>query len=102
MEKSYVPRCRRKFNKKLKPIIIERLLNPSNEGFCLFENNLTEILFIKRCFWTTTSKKDIKINCYAIDKFFVEVVYDARHDVITEIRSFKYGYYIDQYTSNPL
>ena len=24
--------------------------------------------------------KDIKINCYALDKFFVEVVYDAQHN----------------------
>ena len=34
--------------------------------------------------------KEIKINCYAIDKFFVEVVCDAQHNVITEVRSFKY------------
>ena len=41
--------------------------------------------------------KDIKINCYAIDKFFVEVVYDAEHNVITEARSFKYGHSLDRY-----
>ena len=41
--------------------------------------------------------KDIKINCYAIDKFFVEVVYDAIHNVITEVRSFKYGHELDKY-----
>ena len=29
-----------------------------------------------------------RCNCYAIDKFFVEVVYDAQHNTITEIRSF--------------
>ena len=39
--------------------------------------------------------KDIRINCYAIDKFFVEVVYDAEHNVITEVRSFKYGHSLD-------
>ena len=33
--------------------------------------------------------KDIQINCYAIDKFFVEIVYDAQHNVITEVWSFK-------------
>ena len=33
--------------------------------------------------------KDIRINCYAIDKFFVEVVYDAENNVITEVKSFK-------------
>lgn len=41
--------------------------------------------------------QDIKINCYAIDKFFVEVVYDAEHNTITEVRSFKYGYSLDKY-----
>ena len=41
--------------------------------------------------------KDIKINCYAIDKFFVEVVYDAEHNAITEIKSFKYGHSLDKY-----
>jgi hypothetical protein len=42
--------------------------------------------------------KDIKINCYAIDKFFVEVVYDAEHNTITEVRSFKYGHRLDKYS----
>jgi hypothetical protein len=41
--------------------------------------------------------KDIKINCYAIDKFFVEVVYDAEHNTKTEVRSFKYGHSLDKY-----
>ena len=41
--------------------------------------------------------QDIKINCYAIDKFFVEVVYDAEHNTITEVRSFKYGHSLDKY-----
>ena len=37
-----------------------------------------------------------RCNCYAIDKFFVEVVYDAEHNTITEIRSFKTGYLLDK------
>jgi len=41
--------------------------------------------------------KDIKINSYAIDTFFVEVVYDAEHNTIAEVRSFKYGYSLDNY-----
>jgi hypothetical protein len=41
--------------------------------------------------------KDIKINCYAIDKFFVEVVYDGEQNAITEVRSFKYGHSLDKY-----
>ena len=41
--------------------------------------------------------KNIRINCYAIDKFFVEVVYDVEQNVITEVRSFKYGHELDKY-----
>ena len=41
--------------------------------------------------------KEERCNCYAIDKFFVEVVYDAEHNTITEIRSFKTGHLLDKY-----
>ena len=41
--------------------------------------------------------QDIRINCYTIDKFFVEVVYNAEHNTITEVRSFKYGHSLDKY-----
>ncbi len=41
--------------------------------------------------------KDTRIGCYAIDKFFVEVVYDGEHNVIKEVRSFKYGHSLDKY-----
>ena len=34
---------------------------------------------------------DIRLNCYAIENFFVEVVYDGEQNVITEFRSFKTG-----------
>ena len=43
--------------------------------------------------------KDIRINCYAIDRFFVEVVYDAEHNTITEVRSFKSGHLLDKYSA---
>jgi len=43
--------------------------------------------------------EDIRINCYAIDKFFVEVVYDGEHNVITEVRSFKSGHSLDKYSA---
>ena len=39
-----------------------------------------------------------RCNCYAIDKFFVEVVYDAEHNTITEVRSFKTGHLLDKYS----
>jgi hypothetical protein len=35
--------------------------------------------------------EDIRINCYAIDKLFVELVYNTEFNTITEVRSFKYG-----------
>ena len=41
---------------------------------------------------------DIRINCYAIDKFFVEVFYDGEQNVIPEVRSFKYGHSLDKYS----
>ena len=40
-----------------------------------------------------------KCNCYAIDKFFVEVVYNSEHNTITEIRSFKSGHSLDKYSA---
>ncbi len=35
---------------------------------------------------------------YAVDKFFVEVVYDGGFNAITEVRSFKYGRSLDKYS----
>jgi len=42
--------------------------------------------------------KEESINCYALDKFFVEVVYDGEQNVITEVRSFKSGHSLDKYS----
>jgi outer membrane receptor for monomeric catechols len=39
-----------------------------------------------------------RCNCYAIDKFFVEVVYNAEYNTITELRSFKTGKSLDKYS----
>ncbi len=33
------------------------------------------------------------------DGLFVEVVYDAEQNVITEVRSFKYGHSLDKYSA---
>ncbi len=41
-----------------------------------------------------------RINCYAIDMFFVEVVYDSEEIKIVEVRSFKEGYLLDKYSPN--
>ncbi len=39
-----------------------------------------------------------KYVLYAIDKFFVEVVYDGEHNTITELRAFKTGHLLDKYS----
>jgi hypothetical protein len=39
-----------------------------------------------------------RCNLYAIDKFFVEVVYNPEFNSITKIRSFKTGYLLDKYS----
>ncbi|MGG5486913.1 hypothetical protein [Gaetbulibacter sp. PBL-D1] len=43
--------------------------------------------------------KTQRINCYAIDRFFVEVHYSAEHNTITEITAFKYGKDLDKYSN---
>ena len=39
-----------------------------------------------------------RCNLYAVSMFWVEVVYDAEHNSITEIRSFKTGKILDKYS----
>ncbi|WP_028873704.1 hypothetical protein [Psychroserpens burtonensis] len=43
--------------------------------------------------------KTERCNLYAINKFFVEVVYDGVHNTITEVRSFKTGRLLDKYSN---
>ena len=40
-----------------------------------------------------------RCNLYAIDMFFVEVVYDPVHNTITEVKSFKTGHLLDKYSN---
>ena len=56
------------------------------------------IIWAKGVFLDNYITEDIRINCYAIDKFFVEVVYDGVQNVFTEVRSFKYGHNLDKYS----
>lgn len=42
--------------------------------------------------------KTTRLNCYAIDKFFVEVVYNSESNTVTEVKSFKYGHELDKYS----
>lgn len=39
-----------------------------------------------------------RCNLYAIDRFFVEVVYNSETNTITEIRSFKTGDLLNKYS----
>ena len=70
----------------------------------LYEFNILTIeekqatIWDKGTFLDNYITQDIRINCYAIDKFFVEVVYDGKQNTITEVRSFKYGKELDKYT----
>lgn len=41
--------------------------------------------------------KNIRLNCYAIDKFFVELVYCSKENKIIEVRSFDSGADLDKY-----
>lgn len=40
----------------------------------------------------------LKINLYAIGKFFVEVLHDPKSNKISGIRSFKSGHRLDKYS----
>ena len=43
---------------------------------------------------------DVRINCYALDLFFIELVYDANFNQIAEVRSFKHGRHLDKYSAD--
>lgn len=58
-------------------------MNAVNELGTFIDNHITKL---ERC------------NLYAIDKFFVEVVYSSEFNSITEIRSFKTGKTLDKYS----
>ena len=40
------------------------------------------------------------LNCYAIDLFFVELVYDSEVNQIIDVRSFISGWCLDKYSLN--
>jgi len=55
------------------------------------------VVWEKGVFLENYVTKYIKINCYSIDKFFAEVVYDGKQNVITELKSFMYDHELDKY-----
>ncbi len=40
------------------------------------------------------------MNLYAVEKFYVELVYDPNLNKVVEIRSFKSGIHLDKYTNH--
>ncbi|PKO99280.1 MAG: hypothetical protein CVU13_05840 [Bacteroidetes bacterium HGW-Bacteroidetes-8] len=51
----------------------------------------------KETFLDNYVTKNIRLNCYAIDKFFVELVYCSKENKIIEVRSFDSGADLDKY-----
>ncbi|MFH4965444.1 hypothetical protein V8G69_10605 [Gaetbulibacter sp. M235] len=43
---------------------------------------------------------DIRMNLYAIDRFYVELVYDSEQNKIIEARSFSHGAELEKYATN--
>jgi hypothetical protein len=66
----------------------------------LNEDDPLTAVWDKGTFLANYITKTEKINCYAIDMFFVEVVYDAKKNKVTEVRCFKEGHLLDKYSPN--
>jgi hypothetical protein len=61
-------------------------------------NDRMEVVNQKGVFLDNFISEIERCNCYAIDKFFVEVVYNYEINNITEVRSFKTGHLLDKYS----
>ncbi len=57
-----------------------------------------EVLWKDGQFLDNHVTEEEKCNVYSLYRFFVEVVYDGEHNVITELRSFKSGHLLDKYS----
>jgi len=64
----------------------------------LDHNSKLKVVWDKGIFLENHISNFERVNCYAIDKFFVEVVYDPGKNVITEVRSFKTGHRLNKYS----
>jgi hypothetical protein len=43
--------------------------------------------------------KEVNINCYTIDKFFVEVQYDVEQNIISDVTAFETGINLYKYSN---
>ena len=66
----------------------------------LNDDDQLKAIWDKGIFLENHISKTEKINCYAINMFFVEVVYDAKENKILENRPFKEGHLLDIYLPN--
>ncbi len=66
----------------------------------LNDDDQLKAIWDKGIFLENHISKTEKINCYAINMFFVEVVYDAKENKILENRPFKEGHLLDKYLPN--
>jgi hypothetical protein len=74
----------------------------------LYEFNILSLEDKQAIVWDTGvfldnyATKKVKINCYAIDRFFVEVHYNSGHNTITDITAFKCGHNLNKYFKSTL
>lgn len=61
-------------------------------------NNRMEAVNQLGIFLVNHISENEKLNLYAINKFFVEVVYCSKTNKITKLRSFKCGHRLDKYS----
>lgn len=63
-------------------------------------NNRMEAVNQYGAFLDNHISENERLNLYAINMFFVEVVYNAKTNTISEIRSFKTGECLNKYSSD--
>lgn len=63
-------------------------------------NNKMEAVNQHGKFLDNISTNNTSINCYAINRFFVEVYYSSKQNKIVRIKSFKCGDSLDKYSVN--
>ena len=72
----------------------------------LYEFNLLELKYKigvtlnQATFLDNYINDDVRINIYALDLFFIELIYDANFSQITEVRSFKHVRHLDKYSAD--
>ncbi len=66
----------------------------------LDETERYNAIWDKGVYLDSVEENEHKINVYAIDRFFVEVVYDGKLNKIIENRCFKSGHRLDKYSAD--